>query len=375
MTSSMKKRITQIRHAQVPKGYMKTVFGVVPDAWHKSRIDEICRLSSGSTPRRDNAGNFNGNILWVTSGELKTKFVHDTKEKVSQLATKESRLELYEPGTVVVAIYGLEAAGIRGTASIIEKRCTISQACMAFSDFKGVDNEFFYYWYLHNGSFIGTRFAQGTKQQNLSSEIIGSLLINLPSLAEQRKIAKILAAQDKVIELKEKRLAEKQRQKKYLAKQMFSGMKCVVPLSELALITMGQSPSSETYNTSFNGVPLIQGNADISNRKTFPRMYTTSPTKICSPGDILISVRAPVGTVARSTISACIGRGICSIRPKRMSDYIYEYLLYYEDKWGSVSQGSTFESISGDDIGKLSIPQHHESDQVAKNAYLCWQGD
>ena len=366
MTSSMKKRITQIRHGQVPKGHMKTVFGVVPDAWHKSRIDEICRLSSGSTPRRDNAGNFNGNILWVTSGELKAKFVHDTKEKVSQLATKESRLELYEPGTVVVAIYGLEAIGIRGTASIIEKRCTISQACMAFSGFRGVDNEFFYYWYLHNGPLIGIRFAQGTKQQNLSSEIIGSLPICFPPLAEQRKIAKILAFQDRVIELKEKRLAEKQRQKKYLAKQMFSGMKCVVPLSELALITMGQSPSSETYNTSFNGVPLIQGNADISNRKTFPRMYTTSPTKICSPGDILISVRAPVGTVARSTISACIGRGICSIRPKRMSDYIYEYLLYYEDKWGRVSQGSTFESISGDDIGKLSIPQHHESDQVAK---------
>jgi type I restriction enzyme S subunit len=204
---------------------MKTIFGVVPGAWHKSRIDEICRLSSGSTPRRDNAGNFNGNILWVTSGELKAKFVHDTKEKVSQLATKESRLELYEPGTVVVAIYGLEAIGIRGTASIIEKRCTISQACMAFSGFRGVDNEFFYYWYLHNGPLIGIRFAQGTKQQNLSSEIIGSLTICFPPLAEQRKIAKILAAQDKVIELKEKRLAEKQRQKKYLMQQLLTGKK------------------------------------------------------------------------------------------------------------------------------------------------------
>ena len=221
----MKKRITQIRHGQVPKGHMKTVFGVVPDAWHKSRIDEICRLSSGSTPRRDNAGNFNGNILWVTSGELKAKFVHDTKEKVSQLATKESRLELYEPGTVVVAIYGLEAIGIRGTASIIEKRCTISQACMAFSGFRGVDNEFFYYWYLHNGPLIGIRFAQGTKQQNLSSEIIGSLPICFPPLAEQRKIAKILATQDRVIELKEKRLAEKQRQEKYLMQQLLTGKK------------------------------------------------------------------------------------------------------------------------------------------------------
>lgn len=199
---------------------MKTVFGVVPDAWHKSRIDEICRLSSGSTPRRDNAGNFNGNILWVTSGELKAKFVHDTKEKVSQLATKESRLELYEPGTVVVAIYGLEAAGIRGTASIIEKRCTISQACMAFSDFKGVDNEFLYYWYLHNGPLIGIRFAQGTKQQNLSSEIIGSLPICFPPLAEQRKIAKILATQDRVIELKKKLLEESKKRKKALLKML-----------------------------------------------------------------------------------------------------------------------------------------------------------
>jgi type I restriction enzyme S subunit len=96
---------------------------------------------------------------------------------------------------------------------------------MAFSGFRGVDNEFFYYWYLHNGPLIGIRFAQGTKQQNLSSEIIGSLTICFPPLAEQRKIAKILAAQDKVIELKEKRLAEKQRQKKYLMQQLLTGKK------------------------------------------------------------------------------------------------------------------------------------------------------
>ena len=145
MTSAIKHRIARLRQGIVPKGYAKTFLGVVPDVWHTSRIDESGRLSSGSTPRRDNAGNFKGNILWVTSGELKAKFVYDTKEKVSRLAAKESHLELYEPGTVVVAIYGLEAAGIRGTASIIEKRCTISQACMAFSDFKGVDNEIFYY--------------------------------------------------------------------------------------------------------------------------------------------------------------------------------------------------------------------------------------
>jgi type I restriction enzyme S subunit len=74
---------------------------------------------------------------------------------------------LYEPGTVVVAIYGLEAAGIRGTASIIEKRCTISQACMAFSDFKGIDNEFLYYWYLHMALLL--EFVLRREQNNRTS--------------------------------------------------------------------------------------------------------------------------------------------------------------------------------------------------------------
>ena len=138
-------------------------FGSVPCTWHKAMINEICRMASGSTPRRDNANNFNGAILWVSSGELKKKFVLDTNEKISQEAARASHLKMYKPGAVVAAIYGLEAAGIRGTASIIKKQCTISQACMAFTDFKGIDNEFFYYWYILNGPRIGHRYAQGNK--------------------------------------------------------------------------------------------------------------------------------------------------------------------------------------------------------------------
>lgn len=196
-------------------------FGSVPYTWHKARINEICRMSSGSTPRRDNANNFNGTILWVSSGELKKKFVLDTNEKISQEAAQASHLEMYEPGAVVAAIYGLEAAGIRGTASIIKKQCTISQACMAFTDFKGIDNEFFYYWYILNGPHIGHRYAQGTKQQNLSSEIVGTLQICFPPLSEQRKIAAILATQDKVIELYERKIEQLQLLKKNCLRKLF----------------------------------------------------------------------------------------------------------------------------------------------------------
>ena len=225
MTPAEKKRVNQLRHGIVPEGYQKTILGIAPLSWKTGRINEICTLSSGSTPRRDNADNFVGEILWVTSGELKKRIIIDTLEKISEAAASTSNMAMYEPGAVVIAIYGLEAAGIRGTASIIGKRCTISQACMAFTEFSKVDNTFFYYWYLNNGQVIGLRYAQGTKQQNLSTDIVGAFPICFPNLKEQRKIAKILTTQDRVIELKEKLLAEKQRQKKYLMQQLLTGKK------------------------------------------------------------------------------------------------------------------------------------------------------
>ena len=232
MTPEIKQRIDKIFHGEVPEGYQRTFLGIAPKSWDKSRIDKICRLSSGSTPRRDAVENFAGDILWVTSGELKRRTIEDTREKISETAVVNSHLEIYDPGTVVIAIYGLEAAGIRGTVSIIGKQCTISQACMAFTEFKGIDNEFFYYWYLNNGQVIGLRYAQGTKQQNLSTDIVGSFPICFPSQGEQQKIAAILTTQDRVIELKEKRLAEKQRQKKYLMQQLLTGKKRLPGFSE-----------------------------------------------------------------------------------------------------------------------------------------------
>lgn len=360
MTPEVRDRIEQLRQRNVPKGYKKSKLGIVPNDWNETAFSTLFTSMSQYT---DDLSRYPLYSLTIEDGiTAKTE-----RYERSHLVKKENAYKVVRPGDyaynpmnirfgAVARHKGSVPVAVSGYYDIFT---TVHEGDLAFMDsFLTSDSMITYYNKVSTGSLI--------EKQRVHFSDFMEFSLALPPIEERKRIAEILAAQDKVIELKEKRLAEKQRQKKYLAKQMFSGMKYVVPLSELALITMGQSPSSETYNTSFNGVPLIQGNADISNRKTFPRMYTTSPTKICSPGDILISVRAPVGTVARSTISACIGRGICSIRPKRMSDYIYEYLLYYEDKWGRVSQGSTFESISGDDIGKLSIPQHHESDQVAK---------
>lgn len=93
MTPEIKQRIEQIRQGKVPEGYQRTILGIAPKSWDESRIDKICRLSSGSTPRRDAVENFNGDILWVTSGELKRRNIWDTREKVSETAVVNSHLD------------------------------------------------------------------------------------------------------------------------------------------------------------------------------------------------------------------------------------------------------------------------------------------
>lgn len=129
-------------------------------------------------------------------------------------------------------------------------------------------------------------------------------------------------------------------------------------LESIAEITMGASPSSLSYNNDNVGLPLLQGNADINNRLSAPRVYTSEITKECEINDILLSVRAPVGTVAKSLHKACIGRGISALRTinRNSQEYLYQWLLSYESSWGRISQGGTFEAVNSVDLRNIDIP-------------------
>lgn len=228
-----------------------------------------------------------------------------------------------------------------------------------------------------------TEQSTGTKVKHTSPDRLCSVIGLIPPLLEQKKIAQILSTWDKAIAVTEKLLANSQRQKKALMQQLLTGKKrllnenggrfigewCTCTLSEVAHIIMGSSPKSEAYNDNGLGLPLIQGNADIKCRVSCPRVYTSDITKECSPGDILLSVRAPVGTVALSQHKACIGRGISAIKSKRKmsQSFLYQWFLWFEPKWCYLSQGSTFESINSDDIKtlKLSVPNFEEQQKIA----------
>ncbi len=128
----------------------------------------------------------------------------------------------------------------------------------------------------------------------------------------------------------------------------------VKKLGEVGKITMGQSPSSKFYNLQGYGMPLIQGNADVKDRETIIRMFTSSITKRCNQGDIILSVRAPVGSVSKATFDGCIGRGVCAI--SYPNEYLYQYLIYFEPNWSKLSKGSTFDSVNSTDLQTLEIP-------------------
>lgn len=134
----------------------------------------------------------------------------------------------------------------------------------------------------------------------------------------------------------------------------------VKKLGKLAEINMGQSPKSENYNIDGVGLPLIQGNADMKLGITNPKQYTSEITKTCDIGDIIMSVRAPVGALAISNHKACIGRGVCSIKANK---YVYYYLIKNNNDLKKYSQGSTFEAINGSDIKSLLIRNPSESEQ------------
>ncbi|WP_222863081.1 restriction endonuclease subunit S [Marinomonas sp. IMCC 4694] len=218
---------------------------------------------------------------------------------------------------------------------------------------------------------------------SLSKSVINKVKINLPPLPEQRKIATILGTWDKAISTTERLIDNSKQQKKALMQQLLTGKKRLlddsgkpfegeweeVKLSDVAEVIMGSSPKSSSYNQNSEGLPLIQGNADIKNRKSIPRIYTSEVTKKCHPEDILLSVRAPVGTVAKSAHEACIGRGISSIKAKtnHVQEYLYQWLLWFEPRWEQYSQGSTFEAVNSNDIKSLHlvIPTHSEQAKIA----------
>ena len=237
--------------------------------------------------------------------------------------------------------------------------CMISSLYVCFKALPQINNE----WLMQllktpKMNFYYNVNGEGGVRVYLFYPNFARIRTSYPSLAEQQKIASFLSLLDQRIETQRKIIEDLKKLKDAISFILFTSETCDKwELSNLATIVMGQSPSSQYYNTDNEGLPLIQGNLDITKGKLTPRIYSSEMTKKCHTGDVILTVRAPVGEVAIADFDACIGRGVCAIRPfnSTYSVLIYQFLQHYKPKWISLEQGSTFTSVSRNDIMSIKI--------------------
>ncbi len=168
-----------------------------PEHWQVWKISHGFGLTgSGTTPPSDNEEWYDGDIPWVTTGELRECIVTDTSKKVSRAASKEfSALKIFPAGSLAIAMYGatIGRLGIFGVAA------TTNQACCVLAKERAFERDFIFYWLQAFRDQI-VMLATGGGQPNISQEKIRSLKIPCPSVHEQRTISKYLREESEKID-------------------------------------------------------------------------------------------------------------------------------------------------------------------------------
>ena len=266
------------------------------------------------------------------------------------------------------------------------------------NDESKVLNEYLFYCYKN----IRWTTSVGSTILRLYNDDIRNTDIIVPPLPEQKKIASVLSALDDKIALNKKMNQKLEAMAKRLYDYWFvqydfpdkndrpykttggpmtynPTLKREIPvgwddgvLSNIANITMGQSPDGASYNEDGEGMIFYQGSTDFGMRFPTVRQYTTAPTRFAKKGDILMSVRAPVGAVNIANTDCCIGRGLSALNSKLGSlSHLYFLIDVFKKTFENKNTvGTTFGSITKDELYTLPvvIPDKSVIEQFEKMA-------
>lgn len=224
------------------------------------------------------------------------------------------------------------------------------------------------YYQLSKDTFFDYMVAgsNGTKMPRGNKTSIMEYQLQIPPLPTQRRIASILSAYDDLIENNLKRI-------KLLEEKAFLRYKQIVreekmeefTIEELANVVMGQSPTSDTYtNEKEDNLPFHQGVTNFSNYFVEHKIYCKAAIKIAEEGDILFSVRAPVGRINFTSDKICIGRGLCAFRSKKgFQNYFYHQLKEFFFAEDVIGNGAIFNAVTKAELMKVKLKTPSEKIQ------------
>ena len=268
-------------------------------------------------------------------------------------------------------------SGTLGEVQFIDTDYWPHNTSLYVSDFKGNSPKFIKYFL----QLFGTgNVGGGSAVPTLNRNHLQALTVKLPPLPTQQKSAAILSSLDDKIELNNKINTNLEQQAQALFKNWFvdfepfggkmpEGWK-VGKLSDIAEITMGQSPDGKSYNENGIGTVFYQGRAEFGTRFPTRRLFTTEPKRIAKTFDTLMSVRAPVGDLNIANEDCCIGRGLAAIHSKdNHQSFVHYTVLALRSQLDIFNgEGTVFGCIIRDALNNMEIviPAKNELDKFEK---------
>lgn len=193
---------------------------MLPKGWSRSTLGKIARVTSGGTPDRSKSEYWDGDVPWVTTGEIQFNTITATSEQITDIGLQNSSAKLFPPGTLLMAMYG--QGKTRGQVAKLGIEASTNQACAAIQ-LQGNQDADFYFQYLSSQYEALRELGNTGTQKNLNGGIIKGVVVPVPPYAEQRRIAQILSTWDQAIATLEQLVAASMKQKLLLSQQMLMG--------------------------------------------------------------------------------------------------------------------------------------------------------
>lgn len=366
--------------------------------WKDVKLEDVCTVidSLHKTPKYSDSGYPMIRVKDLEEGYLKINNPMYVSEEVYEEFTKKHKPK---KGDILFSRVG--SYGITTFVNEDIDFCLGQNAVNITNYIDNLDNKFLYYTLISND--IKNQIEEmvtGSTQKTISMKSIKSFILKLPPIEEQKAIAKILSDLDDKIEVNNKINKRLEDMAQSIFKHWFvnfefpneegkpyksSGGEMVesdlgmIPkgwevkkIGDIANLTMGVSPTSDSYNYKGEGVPLINGASDFKGKNIEPSKNTTSPKKICELGDLVFGVRATIGNTVFSDDTYAIGRGVASLRALNLIDKEFLYLSL-ENSMAKLIQnasGSVFLNLKKADISEIKIVYN---DYIVKKAHnvLC----
>lgn len=347
-------------------------------------IKDIGRVVTGKTPETKKAEFYGNGYMFITPAELHDGYNVQVSDKyITESGLQSIKSNCIDGTSVMVGCIGWDM----GNVAICHRKCATNQQINSITDFNPKYNPFYtYYWLLTKKNYLFT-IASVTRTPILSKSTFEEIVIPMPDRSIQDNVVGTLKPIDDMMENNKRICSELEAMAKTLYDYWFvqfdfpdkngkpyrtSGgemiwneqLKRKIPkgwkpgkLCDIANITMGQSPAGESYNDAGDGLIFYQGRTDFGLRFPTPRMYTTAPTRFAQKGDILLSVRAPVGDLNFAMEDCCIGRGLAALNSKLGSQMHLFYTLAGFQQIFKVmdGNGTTFGSITKDTLFDMSV--------------------